>query len=151
MSAPEFKLKSNTGTLVISAFFVFAGAITLYDTTGYSDIDSKVFPQTVAIFLVISALIAFVTALIKPAEEEGFGNGIWWRRALLVAAMLVACLMMPYIGFLYSGLLAFAGCLIAAMHDQWSPKTGIVYSLAGIVIITAFYTLFRYGLLVPLP
>lgn len=143
--------QSKIGSLLISAFFVFAGVITLWDTQKYTDIDSQVFPRTVAIVLVICALIAFITTMIKGDESEGFGQGTWWRRLLLVASLLVACALMPQIGFLWAGIVSFVGGLIAAMHDKWTVKAALIYGLSGLVIMSAFYALFKFVLLVPLP
>lgn len=143
--------QSKIGSLLISAFFVCAGVITLWDTQKYTDIDSQVFPRTVAIVLVICALIAFITTMIKGDESEGFGQGTWWRRLLLVASLLIACALMPQIGFLWAGIVSFVGGLIAAMHDKWTVKAALIYGLSGLVIMSAFYALFKFVLLVPLP
>ncbi len=143
--------KSNIGSLIASALFVFAGAITLYDTSSYSDIDSKVFPQAAAFLLIFCSTVSFVMTLLRPSEDEGFGRGRWWRRVLLVVTMLLTCFAMPYVGFLAAGAIAFSGGLIAAMHDPWSAKTLWLYWGSGGVLMVAFYALFRYALHVPLP
>ena len=140
-----------TGSLIASLFFIFAGVVTLYDTTKYTDVDSKVFPQAVAIILIICSAIALVTTLMKKSSEEGFGHGVWWRRVLLVITMLLTCFAMPYVGFLGASAIAFCGGLLAAMHESWSGKTAMLYGGIGIVVMTAFYLLFRYALHVPLP
>jgi len=145
------KSQGQTGSLLASAFFVFAGAVTLYDTTGYSDRDSQVFPQTVAILLILTAGFSFLHRFLRPSDEGGFGTGDWWRRCLLIATMLGACFAMPFVGFLPAGAIAFAGGLIAAMHDAWRPKTALLYWGAGAVVMVAFYALFKFVLLVPLP
>ncbi|EFL87491.1 tripartite tricarboxylate transporter TctB family protein [Ahrensia sp. R2A130] len=142
---------ARTGSLLISSFFVVAGIVVLWDTQSYSDSDSQVFPQTVAIVLIICATISLLTSWLKGESEGGFGEGIWWRRVLLVASLLLACFLMPYIGFLLAGIVAFAGGLIAAMHDRWTITKALLYGGSGLVVMTAFYTLFRYVLLVPLP
>lgn len=151
MNTPVSKSQGQIGSLLTSAFFVFAGVVTLYDTTGYTDRDSQVFPTTVAILLIITAGISFITRFLKPSDEGGFGAGIWWRRCLLIIAMLLACFAMPYVGFLPAGAIAFAGGLIAAMHDDWSKSTILLYWGAGAVIMAAFFALFKFVLLVPLP
>ena len=143
--------QGHIGSLVISALFVVAGAVTLYDTTGYSDRDSKVFPQTVAIILIITAALSFIAQFLKRPEEDGFGAGSWWRRCLLVVTMLLTCVAMPIVGFLPAGVIAFAGGPIAAMHDRWTLRTVLLYWGAGAVIMIAFFTLFKYALHVPLP
>lgn len=139
------------GSFLITALFIIVGIVTLYDTLSYTDIDSKVFPRAAAIVLIICATVSLIMELLKPAESEGFGVGIWWRRVLLVITMLLCCLAMPYIGFLFSAMIAFAGAMIAAMHDQWTTKGLLVYWSSGVLIMVAFYALFRFTLLVPLP
>jgi len=151
MSKPVSKSQGQIGSLLTSAFFVLAGVVTLYDTTGYTDRDSQVFPVTVAILLIVMAGISFITRFLKPSQEGGFGSGVWWRRCVLIVTMLLACFAMPYVGFLPAGVIAFAGGLIAAMHDGWSKSTIVLYWGAGAVIIIAFFALFKFVLLVPLP
>lgn len=145
------KSEGSIGSLLVSAFFIFVGIMTLYDTTGYSDVDSKVFPQTVAIILIICASGSIIYQFMRPSTEGGFGQGVWWRRVMLIVTMLVACLAMPYLGFLLAGSIAFAGGLISAMHDRWSVGSALLFGCCGLLIMTAFYALFRYALLVPLP
>lgn len=145
------KSQGQIGSLAVSALFVVVGLITLYDTVGYMDRDSQVFPRAVAIGLIVTASISFVSRLMKPSTDGGFGQGVWWRRLLLVSAMLVASLMMPIIGFLPAAAIAFAGGLIAAMHDRWSAKLAVLYCSSGVVIMIGFFALFKYALHVPLP
>ena len=143
--------QGNIGSFIITALFIIAGIVTLYDSLSYTDIDSKVFPRAAAIVLIICATISLIIELLKPTESEGFGVGIWWRRVLLVVTMLLCCFAMPYIGFLLAGMIAFAGAMISAMHDQWTTKSLIVYWGSGLLIMVAFYSLFRFALQVPLP
>ncbi len=141
----------NLGTLIISGLFIIAGIITLYDTMSYSDIDSKVFPRAAAIVLIICASLSLLYGLIKPTADEGFGDGIWWRRILLVSTMLLCCFAMPYIGFLAAGAIGFIGGLIAAMHDKWTKRNLLIYWGSGAFVMIGFYSLFKYALQVPLP
>ena len=145
------KSQGQIGSLLVSAFFVLAGLVTLYDTTGYSDRDSQVFPQTVAIILIVTAAISFVLQFLKPSDEDGFGTGVWWRRCLLIVTMFLTCFAMPAIGFLPAGAIAFAGGLIAAMHDRWTPSNLLLYWGSGAVIMVTFFSLFKFALHVPLP
>lgn len=151
--AGEFvsKPRGHIGTLIVSALFVVAALVTLYDTTTYTDRDSQVFPQAVAIILLITAGLSLVMQFLKPSDSDGFGSGIWWRRCLLVITMFMTCIAMPIIGFLPAAAVAFAGGLIAAMHDRWTPANALLYFGSGIVVIAAFYALFKFLLLVPLP
>lgn len=145
------KPQGRIGSVIVSALFVVAALVTFYDTTTYSDRDSQVFPQAVAIILLVTAGLSLVMQFLKPSDNDGFGTGSWWRRCLLVATMFLTCLAMPVVGFLPAAAIAFAGGLIAAMHDRWTRTNMLLYSASGVVIMVAFYALFKYLLLVPLP
>lgn len=151
--AGEFvsKPRGHVGSLIVSALFVVAALVTLYDTTTYSDRDSQVFPQAVAIILLITAGLSLIRQFLRPSEVDGFGSGIWWRRCLLILTMFLTCIAMPVIGFLPAAAIAFAGGLVAAMHDRWTRTNVLLYSGAGILVMVAFYALFKFLLLVPLP
>ena len=151
MSKSATSKQGQLGSLIVSALFVLAGFIALYDTLSYTDRDSQVFPQTVSVILIVCAAISFIARFIKPSEEGGFGEGIWWRRILLVATMFLACFVMPVTGFLPAGVIAFAGGLIAAMYDRWSVFNVLLYCGAGAIIMVVFYALFTVVLHVPLP
>nr|WP_325248174.1 tripartite tricarboxylate transporter TctB family protein [Amylibacter sp.] len=152
MSQPSVsRSQGQIGSLIVSAVFMLAGAFALYDAASYTDRDSQVFPQTVAVILIITAGISFITRLLKPSDRGGIGQGSWWRRILLVLSMLIACLLMPKIGFLPAGVIAFAGGLIAAMHDKWTLRTVLLYWGSGAVVMICFFSLFKYVLNVPLP
>lgn len=151
ITSSKTKSQSRIGSAIVSAFFVLAGIVTLYDTTGYSDRDSQVFPRAVAIILIITATIALVRTFLKPTDEDGFGSGVWWRRCLLIVTMFLACFAMPIVGFLPAGAIAFAGGLIAAMHDQWARTNLLLYWGSGAAIMVAFYSIFKFLLHVPLP
>ncbi|MDQ0313647.1 tripartite tricarboxylate transporter TctB family protein [Amorphus orientalis] len=141
----------DVGGLVAAIVLVLIGAIALYDTTGYADMDSVVFPRTVAIALILSSLGYIVYAILRRPPAEAHNTGSTLRRVSLVAVMLVSVAAMPWIGFVASGIVAFLCLILVAMHDPWTWQKAIVYPLVGIAIVVGFFALFRYGLLVPLP
>jgi hypothetical protein len=65
--------------------------------------------------------------------------------------MLIGTALMPYVGFVWSGLVVFATIMWLAMYDRWTRFRLIVYPLVGAGIVIGFYTLFAKVLLVPLP
>lgn len=148
MNAPA---KRDAGSLVVALVFVLIGVVVLYDTTGYADMDSKIFPRAAAIVLILTAGTACILWLLRPTPVQGFGDGRWWRRIVLVGAMLAAALLMPWIGFLAAGMLVFAGGLMAGMEDRWSLRSLGLYGLCSVVIVVAVHALFKYALYVPLP
>lgn len=151
MSSGSFDKGGRRGSLIISLIFIALGLLTLYDTAGYSDVDSKVFPRAAAIMLIIASAIAALTTLFGGQDEEGFGRGSWWRRSVLIAVLLGACVVMPKAGFLVACAIAFAGSLVAANHDAWRITSVFLYALSGAIVVGGFYGLFKFGLNVPLP
>ena len=144
--------KSSTlGSILVASVLILIGFITLYDAASYTDIDSKVFPQTSAIALILFSTLAIGKQIIQPTMVSGIEVGVWWRRLTLVASMLLACALMPYTGLLIACIVTFVLGLIASMHDQWTQKKAMVYFLSGLSIIVCFYTLFKFVLHVPLP
>lgn len=143
--------RRDIGGMVAAAILIAIGAVALYDTTTYSDIDSAVFPRTVAIALMLSAIGYIVYALVRGERTVRAPGGSYPRRIALVAGMLGAVVAMPWIGFVASGLVAFFCLTLVAMHDPWTPGRMILYPLVGVAIVLGFFALFRYGFLVPLP
>ena len=141
----------DIGTLVIACLFIGLGLVTLQDVTTYSDTDSVVFPRFVAYALIVCSVLVILASWLRPTPEAGFGGGVWWRRVLLVASMIVCCLVMPFAGFLPATAIAFAGGLIAARHEGWDTRSAAVFAVSGVFIMAAFYSLFRFALGVPLP
>ncbi|MBV6651960.1 MAG: tripartite tricarboxylate transporter TctB family protein [Hoeflea sp.] len=156
MPRQTIELSSRTGrkvigTLIVASVFICLGLITLYDVTTYSDTDSVVFPTFVAYALIFCSVLVIIASWLRPSQSNGFGSGDWWRRLLLVATMLVACLIMPLSGFLPATAIAFAGGLFAARHEGWDTRSAVVFAASGIAIMAGFYALFRFALGVPLP
>ena len=143
--------RKDVGTLAIASLFISIGLITLYDVTTYSDSDSVVFPTFVAYALIFCSVLVIIYSWLRPNQQNGFGSGDWWRRLLLVATMLGACLVMPFTGFLPATAIAFAGGLIAARHEGWDTRSALVFATSGVFIMAGFYSLFRFALGVPLP
>jgi putative tricarboxylic transport membrane protein len=143
--------KKDLGTLAVASLFIGLGLLTLYDVTTYSDTDSVVFPTFVAYALIFCSVLVIIYSWLRPSPDNGFGDGTWWRRLLLVVSMLAACLVMPFAGFLPATVIAFAGGLVAARHEGWDTRSAIVFAASGVFIMAGFYALFRFALGVPLP
>ena len=58
---------------------MLAGVITLYDASAYRDADSRIFPQAAAIVIIVTGLISLIMEFVHAPEEQGFGQGSWWR------------------------------------------------------------------------
>ena len=149
----------DLSTPLMAALFAGVGAIVIWDTMSYTDADSYVFPRTVAFVMIGLSVVLVIQWLLgwdgnSEAEARVAPSPAMQsipRRIALVAAMIGAALLMPFLGFLITGLLAFAIILLAAMYDPWNPYRAIVYPISGAIIVAGFYVLFSQVLKVPLP
>ncbi|WP_026379452.1 tripartite tricarboxylate transporter permease [Afifella pfennigii] len=141
----------DTGSLVVGLLLAGIGVLALVDAAGYSDPDSAVFPQAVAIVLILASLTAVVRALLGLRNRAAPHPGSTIRRVALLLVMLAAALALPWIGFLAAMIGAFMALILVAMHDAWTLRRALLFPLAGLFIVIAFTALFRYALYVPLP
>ncbi len=140
------------GTLM-AVIMILVCAVGWWDTTAMEDPDSYVFPRAVMVAMVTFSLTLIVYNLVRSGKsrENGGHNGSNLRRALLVLVMLTGAGLMPYLGFILSGLVVFAALTGVAMYDPWTRFRMTVYPLSGIAIVIGFYSLFAKLLMVPLP
>ncbi len=143
----------DIGGIVMAVVFILLAALSLWDTTSMVDSDSYVFPRAIAIAMIAFSMALIVWNLVRPSSDAGptVEGASTPRRLGLVAAMLIGTALMPYVGFVWSGLVVFATIMWLAMYDRWTRFRLIVYPLVGAGIVIGFYTLFAKVLLVPLP
>jgi Tripartite tricarboxylate transporter TctB family len=149
---PKAAERPSVGGVVVAALLIVFACFVLWDTLGYVDGDSSVFPRTVAAVLILASLAYIVAWLLGRAEPEGPPPpGSWPRRILLVAVMLIGALAMPLVGFIPAALPIFVALLLGAMYDRWTPFRIVVYPLVGVAIVLGFNYVFQVLLQVPLP
>jgi hypothetical protein len=139
--------------MLMAVVFILVAAFALWDTTNMADSDSYVFPSAVAIAMIVFSIALIVWNLVYPSGGNGetMPGASTPRRVALVAAMLISTALMPYLGFLISGVAAFAAIMLVAMYDPWTPYRKIIYPLVCVGVVVGFYTMFAKVLLVPLP
>ena len=148
--------KHDIGGMVCAALFILIGMACLYETTLMIDPDSYMFPRLVIIGLIGLSIVLFVTSLLKPSsrvivETESDERLSSTRRILLVTSMMGSTLLMPWIGFLLSGLVAFIALMLLAQYDPWTKAKLLLYSVVSLAIVCGFFGVFSYLLNVPLP
>ena len=155
-------MSTNTGKskgmdvagMVMSCIFIVIAAVSLWDTKHMVDSDSYVFPRAIAIAMIVLSILLIGRNLLKLTGEKkevsqaGASTG---RRIALIAGMLIGCLMMPYLGFLITGIITFIFLMLVSMYDEWTTKTKVLYPAIALALVIGFYMLFSKLLLVPLP
>ena len=145
------KNQYGIGTPIMGITFILIAIITLWDTTSYTDPDSSVFPQTIAIVMIILCIILILQWFIFGHSEKVDFSGNNLRRLGLVFILISSSFLMPWLGFLLTGLIVFFTLTILAMYDQWTPYRLIFYPVSGAAIVVGFYFIFKELLSVPLP
>lgn len=145
----------DKGGVVVALMLIVVAIIALWDTTHMVDPDSFIFPRAVAVSLIGFSTLFILIQIIAPYtgtnDEEGLTGGSNLRRIGLVTMMVMSSALMPWLGFLISGVVAFIAIMLFAMYDEWTPRLKLVFPLVGVAIVTGFYFLFAELLLVPLP
>ena len=151
----EIKRKSDVGGVLIAVVLMLVAIIAIWDTTDMTDADSFIFPRAVALAMIGFCMLFIVLQILAPSIRENDGasahDGSTPRRIGLVSAMIGSSLLMPWLGFLVSGALAFGSIMMLAMYDKWTLSRRLIYSLSGMLIVLGFYFMFAKLLLVPLP
>lgn len=144
----------DIGGMITAAIFIFVAVVALWDTTNMVDADSFVFPRAVSIAMIVFCVLLIAWGLIRPQSQNGESSppgASTVRRVGLVVAMFASTALMPWVGFLISGVVAFASIMLIAMYDRWTRFRMLVYPLVCAAVVVGFYFLFAELLLVPLP
>jgi putative tricarboxylic transport membrane protein len=141
-------LRGTIGALV----FIAISVVAWLDTTHIESAEAYVFPRTVIVVMVVfSALLILRNAFGRGGIEERPLPGSMPRRLGLVIAMLLAAFLMPYLGFIASGILAYMAIMAVAMYEPWTNMRKVLYPIIGLAIVYGFYFLFDILFKVPLP
>lgn len=130
--------------------FFILGSLAWWQTQEMSAMGA-VFPRTVSLAMIVCAAAYIVQALWRHTPPVPRNAGSWPRRIALIVVMAIWIGIMPHLGFLSSGLLAFLVLSVVANYDGWTPWRWGVYTVTAVAVVAGFYGLFAEGLNVPLP
>jgi len=147
------KPERDTPGIVLAAVFILIGAVFLYDSANLLDPDSFVFPVAICVVMIVLSMAFIAWNLIRPHPdvEATAVHGSTPRRAGLVVVMLASAFVMPYVGFVVSGLGAFVALMLLAMFEPWSWSRALIYGVVCLAVVSGFYAVFAKVFLVPLP
>jgi len=142
---------SARSEFLMPLLFIGIGAVCLWHSQDMSQLGA-IFPITIAIVVIVAGLLRLgqlvVHGVLSNTERD---KGSTPRRVLLVAMMTVWALVMPWAGFLLTGLASFVGLMVVAQYRSWTPRRLIGHLLTGALLVAFFYGLFALLLNVPLP
>jgi hypothetical protein len=145
----EMKYPRQLLGLTASSGFLLLGVLALWGTRDMSPLGS-VFPRAIGSAMILFAATDIVWNWFKPQREK-LGEGSMPRRLMLVAIMLSWALLLQSVGFLVTSLGACLLLLLVANHDEWTPARAIGYVVGTIAVVGGLYSVFAFGLEVPLP
>lgn len=142
----------DVGTLVVCAVFFCAGAYALHGASAFTELGA-IFPRVVALAVVVASIVVAGLSLVGSRTASTSPAGGLPAGPLLVAGAMAAWVaVLPYLGFLLSGTLAFVAIAALIPSDTLaSPRSVAKTTVIGAAICGLFYGLLRYGLNVPLP
>lgn len=142
---------SARSEFLMPLLFVAIGGVCLWQSQNMSPLGAT-FPVTIAIVIIIAGALRLVQLVVRGVSSSvEKDRGSIPRRVLLVLAMAVWALIMPWAGFLLSGLASFVTLMMIAQYEVWTPRRLIGHLLTGVVLVAFFYALFALLLNVPLP
>ena len=136
--------------IVGAAVFIVVGALALYHSGEFSALGA-VFPRTIAAALIVLSAVYIAVSFLRPKAPASQPRGSTPRRVALVVVMLLWALLLDKVGFLTTSVIAFAALLVIANYDRWTPRMAVVYVAVAAVVLGSLYSIFRFGLQVPLP
>lgn len=87
----------------------------------------------------------------KPHPGEPPPSGSIPRRLLLGAIMLLWALLLRHVGFVVTSTTASLLLLLVANYDRWTPARAVGYVVGTLAVVGGLYSVFAFGLEVPLP
>jgi hypothetical protein len=142
--------KVDMPAVVIAAIFAGIGLYVFVSAEAFTSLGA-IFPKFVAILLMALSLLAAFVGITRRDHLRPTRN-FPIRPVLVAAVMILWIAVLPRMGFVLSGILAFLAISVVIPGTTASrPRTLVQTLIASIVIVSSFYFLLRYGLNIPLP
>ncbi|RST76280.1 tripartite tricarboxylate transporter TctB family protein [Siminovitchia acidinfaciens] len=145
--------KKSRVDLITSLTLLAISFITLWKTSGLSEM-SSVFPRTIGILLLLLSLIYLIVTLVKKTSESYFKSTNRRKVILISLGMAGYVVFISLIGFLLASIV-YLSSVMWLLQKEETTQRGLSILLKSvlfsILFSTAFYLLFRYVFIVPLP
>jgi len=141
--------------MLFGVLFVVMGVLAYVETKDMSSMGS-VFPGTLAAALVLLSVILFAFQVGRPkapakAEVPGELKPSSARRIAIIVAMVIWALLLPFIGFFVTSLLAFLVLTAIASFERPSVRELALYAVTALVIVGSFQLLMDKALGMRMP
>jgi putative tricarboxylic transport membrane protein len=135
----------GTGLMLLAVgVAIETGSITV--GFGYDSVGPRVFPYLIAAGLFLSGLFTLAAALPRRAPAGPEGRGDWVAVALISVALLMQMALIQPLGWILVATVAFA-----IVSWAFGSRAILLNLLFGLVLASATFVLFNYGLGFRLP
>ena len=137
--------------LIIGFSSLVVAAVVFAVTRDLSHLGGLFVNYTLVVILILAALM-LIKGFVKPQRLAFFESSVERNNVVVgIIILLVYLILMPLAGFLAASYLFYAVFNLYLAQDTWS--TGNIVRSVGVsvVVVTIFYAVFRFLLVVPLP
>ena len=137
--------------LIVGTLTLIVTAVFYYFTRDLSKL-SVIYVNYVLIILGTLSLLTLIKAMVRP-ERIAFFESAVERNNIVVGLVILFSylLLLPVIGFLPSSYLFFLVMTLYLSEERFTTRNILVSVTVSIVVVSVFYAVFKYVLLVPLP
>ena len=137
--------------LIIGGFSFLLGGVILSVTRGLSKLGG-VFVDYVLVAIFFLGAVMLVKGFIKPERLAFFESAVERNNIVIgVVILFLYLILMPKVGFLPASYIFYACFNIYLAEDRWSTRNILQSMGLSAVLVSFFYAMFHYVLLVPLP
>ncbi|NDP38084.1 MAG: C4-dicarboxylate ABC transporter permease [Rhodoferax sp.] len=145
----------DVSAVLFGVFFIFMGVMAYVQTNDMSAMGS-VFPSAVAAALVLlsAILIAFQIGRQKAPKRANIPEEVKEsvpRRIAIIVAMAMWTLLLPFIGFFTTSLVAFLLLMMIATFERLSARAIVLHLVVAVAIVGAFQLLMDQALGLRMP
>ncbi len=149
---PSSAARRDPASLILALVLVLIGGYVLVATASMSAMGA-VFPRTIAVVMIVTAVLLAAVKLYRPSARSGAGEegGSPLRRLALVGVVLAWAVLFPYVGFVVTGLVAFFLVCLIAEHDCLTVRHLLLFAAVDLVLVVGSWLLLASALNVPFP
>lgn len=113
---------------------------------------SAIYVNYVLMILGVLSVLEIIKGLVRPERIAFFESAVERNNILVGLTILVIYLvLLPVLGFLPSSYLFFLTMTLYLSEERFTTRNILISVALTFVVVTVFYLVFRYVLLVPLP
>jgi hypothetical protein len=137
--------------LLVGIFSLVFTAVFFWSTRDITWL-SAIYVNYVLVILAVLSVLEIVKGMVKP-ERITFFESVMERNNILTGLVILVSylILLPILGFLPSSYLFFLVMTLYLSEERFTTSNILISVALAFVIVTVFYLIFRYVLLVPLP